>query len=115
VEGRGDIGLGILDDVLRTSRVRGENWFEAELLRLRGELLRDQDPAGAAMMLEARPSGKKQRPGSSAPRPASHAYGAIRESAPQRALLGPVYGRFTEGFDTTDLKDAKGLLEELSG
>ncbi len=29
-------------------------------------------------------------------------------------LLAPVYGRFTEGFDTVDLKDAKALLQELS-
>jgi predicted ATPase len=28
-------------------------------------------------------------------------------------LLAPVYGRFTEGFDTPDLKEAKGLLETL--
>jgi predicted ATPase len=28
-------------------------------------------------------------------------------------LLGPVYGWFTEGFDTPDLKDAKTLLDEL--
>ena len=28
-------------------------------------------------------------------------------------LLAPVYGWFTEGFDTADLKDAKALLEEL--
>jgi predicted ATPase len=31
-----------------------------------------------------------------------------------RDLLAPVYGSFTEGFDTTDLKDAKRLLDELS-
>jgi predicted ATPase len=31
-----------------------------------------------------------------------------------RDLLAPVYGWFTEGFDTRDLKDAKGLLEELA-
>jgi predicted ATPase len=30
-----------------------------------------------------------------------------------RALLAPVYGWFTEGFDTTDLQEAKALLEEL--
>ena len=30
-----------------------------------------------------------------------------------RELLAPVYGWFTEGFDTLDLKDAKALLEEL--
>ena len=31
-----------------------------------------------------------------------------------RNLLAPVYGWFTEGFDTLDLKEAKGLLEELA-
>jgi predicted ATPase len=35
-----------------------------------------------------------------------------REEA--RELLAPVYGWFTEGFDTLDLKEAKTLLEELS-
>ena len=30
-----------------------------------------------------------------------------------RDLLAPVYGSFTEGFDTLDLKKAKGLLDEL--
>ena len=30
-----------------------------------------------------------------------------------RELLAPVYGWFTEGFDTMDLKDAKALLDEL--
>jgi adenylate cyclase len=31
-----------------------------------------------------------------------------------RAMLGEIYGWFTEGFDTADLKDAKGLFDELS-
>jgi predicted ATPase len=31
-----------------------------------------------------------------------------------RDLLAPVYGRFTEGFDTADLKKAKALLDELA-
>jgi predicted ATPase len=31
-----------------------------------------------------------------------------------RELLAPVYGWFTEGFDTRDLKEAKALLKELS-
>ena len=34
--------------------------------------------------------------------------------AEARDLLAPVYGWFTEGFDTADLKDAKALLDELS-
>jgi hypothetical protein len=35
----------------------------------------------------------------------------VREA---RELLAPVYGRFSEGFDTRDLKEAKALLEELA-
>jgi len=31
-----------------------------------------------------------------------------------RELLDPVYGWFTEGFDTPDLKEAKALLDELA-
>ena len=31
-----------------------------------------------------------------------------------RELLAPIYGWFTEGFDTADLQEAKALLEELS-
>ena len=37
--------------------------------------------------------------------------GKVSES---RELLAPVYGWFTEGFDTLDLKEAKALLEELA-
>jgi predicted ATPase len=33
--------------------------------------------------------------------------------AEARGLLAPIYGWFTEGFDTADLQEAKGLLEEL--
>jgi hypothetical protein len=36
--------------------------------------------------------------------------GKVRQA---RALFAPVYGWFTEGFDTRDLKEAKALLEEL--
>jgi predicted ATPase len=37
------------------------------------------------------------------------------KQAEARALLAPVYGWFTEGFDTADLQEAKTLLEELGG
>jgi predicted ATPase len=36
------------------------------------------------------------------------------KSQQARELLAPVYGWFTEGFDTLDLKEAKALLDELS-
>ena len=42
----------------------------------------------------------------------SNAIYAKREQA--RDLLAPVYNWFTEGFDTLDLKEAKGLLDELA-
>ena len=32
-----------------------------------------------------------------------------------RAMLADIYGRFTEGFDTADLKNAKALLQQLAG
>jgi len=37
------------------------------------------------------------------------------QRAEARALLAPIYGWFTEGFDTADLQEAKALLEELAG
>ena len=40
--------------------------------------------------------------------------GALNERLRLAHMLAPVYGWFTEGFDTRDLKDAKALLEELS-
>jgi hypothetical protein len=36
------------------------------------------------------------------------------KQAPARQLLGEIYGWFTEGFDTADLKSAKALLDELA-
>jgi predicted ATPase len=36
------------------------------------------------------------------------------KGAEARDLLAPIYGRFTEGFDVPDLKDAKELLDDLS-
>jgi predicted ATPase len=37
------------------------------------------------------------------------------KQAEARELLAPIYGWFTEGFDTADLQEAKALLEELGG
>jgi hypothetical protein len=37
------------------------------------------------------------------------------QRAAARDLLAPIYGWFTEGFDTADLQEAKALLEELAG
>ena len=55
--------------------------------------------------------GKKASYGRCAPPPVSPASGAIKAA---RDLLAPVYGWFTEGFDTPVLQDAKALLDELA-
>ena len=45
------------------------------------------------------------------PRPAAREQGSRDEA---RTMLAEIYGWFTEGFDTADLKDAKALLDELN-
>jgi hypothetical protein len=45
---------------------------------------------------------------------ALHAYCAKQIAAKRRAMLANVYNWFTEGFDTTDVKGAKALLDELN-
>ena len=53
---------------------------------------------------------------SSAPRPASPGYSAEQGQRRQaHDLLAPIYGWFTEGFETADLADAKSLLDRLTG
>ena len=39
----------------------------------------------------------------------------VKLTVGRRAMLAEIYNWFTEGFDTADLKDAKALLDELSG
>ncbi len=66
------------------------------------------------------PTPNPPNPGNSAPPPASLAFGTPSARPPKRKtseahdLLAPIYGWFTEGFDTADLKEAKALLDELS-
>jgi predicted ATPase len=91
-----------------------------ELLRTKGELLllQDQDHPSVAQacfqqaVTAAREQGAKSlelRAAISLSR-LWRDQGKVSEA---RELLAPVYGWFTEGFDTRDLKEAKGLLEEL--
>ena len=45
----------------------------------------------------------------------AHLWQQQGKRAAARDLLEPIYGWFTEGFDTADLQEAKVLLEELGG
>jgi predicted ATPase len=99
----------------------GERLYEAELHRLMGQVLSshpecDRTEANACFR-RAVEVAKEQGAKSLELRAATSLAGLWAEQgkrAQARDLLAPVYGWFTEGFDTADLKDAKALLDELS-
>ena len=98
-----------------------ERWWEAEIHRMAGEialLLGEPDATKAEAYFErALAVARAQQAKSWELRAAMSMARLWRDQGmPQRAreLLAPVYGWFTEGFDTRDLKDAKALLEELA-
>ena len=87
-------------------------------MRRRGELFRDRDPSNAeALFHEALEIGRRQQAKLWELRAAASLARLRRDQgrrAEARDLLAPVYGWFTEGFDISDLKEAKTLLNELS-
>jgi predicted ATPase len=117
--GRREEALGLLDEALEATELIGERWFEAELHRLKGEVLlslpgdrRDEAEVCFRQALNvARGQGARFLELRSV---ASFARIACDSGRPNRArdLLAPVYGRFSEGFDTPDLQEAKALLDE---
>ena len=118
--GQFDDALEALDRAAETAAATGECYYQAELYRLRGTVLaKTGDTVEAASCFQrAIDTARSQQAKSlraarrDQPRPA---LGGTRASAPKaRDLLAPVYGWFTEGFETADLKDAKALLDELA-
>jgi predicted ATPase len=116
--GRAAEGVALLGEALDRSDATGERWFEAELLRLKGEaLLRlcDRDRAEACLLRAlsvARGQGARLwelRAAVSLAR----LWADRGEGRRARDLLAPVYGWFTEGFGTPDLQEAKALLDAL--
>jgi predicted ATPase len=111
-------GLLLLDDALQIAQSTGEHWFTAELHRHKGQLLRRQGHAEAAAELyrKALKIAQEQEAKLWELR-AAVSLARLRRDQGRRAeahdLLAPVYGWFTEGFDTLDLKEAKALLDAL--
>ena len=96
----------------------GERWFLAELYRQKGELLLRQGHSEAAEELyrKALSIAEGQEAKLWELRAAVSLTRLSRDQgrrAEARDLLAPVYDWFTEGFKTADLKEAKGLLDEL--
>jgi hypothetical protein len=115
-------GLETVEETLARCEARDERWYMAELLRIKGELtiLEGAPDAAAAAeghLLEALDCARVQGALSWELRAATdlaRLWGNQHRAAEARELLGSVYGRFTEGFDTADLRGAKSLLEELA-
>jgi predicted ATPase len=119
--GRFEEGLAALEEAFLFIERTGQRYYQAELHRLKGELLLGRDIANAAAAEQAFHSAlviSRQQRAKSWELRASYSLARMlkdlnrREEA--RSVLGEIYGWFTEGFDTADLKDAKKLLEELN-
>ncbi|MGH8070976.1 MAG: ATP-binding protein [Candidatus Entotheonellia bacterium] len=114
-------GLEALAEALATVAKSSVRWWEAELHRLRGELLLQSSVAqpeeAEACFQQALAVARREQAKSWELRAAmslSRLWQQQGKQAEVRELLAPVYGWFTEGFDTADLQEAKALLEELA-
>jgi len=114
-------GLTAIDEALKSTQETGRIYYDAELTRLRGELLLSQTPAAATeaeqSFHEALAMARRQAAKSLELRAAMSLARLWQQQGKQAAaheLLSGVYGWFTEGFDTADLRLARALLQELS-
>ena len=123
-----DDGLAALDEALTVMEQTGERYYEAEFHRQRGELLllceaqshsaqesREQHDAEACFQ-QALAVARRQQAKSLELRAAlslSRLWQRQGKRDEAREQLATIYDWFTEGFDTPDLQEAKGLLDEL--
>jgi predicted ATPase len=122
--GQPDEGLKALTEALVIVHFSGGYWCEAELYRLKGELLLAQEDTRQTWMEteacfhQALGIARRQQAKSLELRAAmslSRLWQRQGKRVEARQLLADIYSWFTEGFDTADLRDAKALLEELEG
>jgi predicted ATPase len=119
--GRLDEGLGALTKALAVADEHEIGFSKAEIYRLKGELLlkqNDSNRAEAQSSFELAIEVARTQSAKSLELRATMGLARLlirqgkRDEA--RSILAEIYGWFTEGFDTADLKDAKALLDELS-
>jgi predicted ATPase len=117
-----DEALGAVKEALAAANAQEERSYEPEIHRLRGELLLRQDDSNTAeaercfersIEIARHQSAKSWELRTTMSLARLLDEQGRREEA--RAMLAEIYNWFTEGFDTADLKDAKALLEELTG
>jgi class 3 adenylate cyclase/predicted ATPase len=119
--GQPEVGLAALSEALALVETTGECYYEAELRRLKGALLLQhaapevshaetcfQRALDIACRQEAKSLGLR------AAMSLARLWQQQGKRTEARELLAPIYGWFTEGFDTADLQEAKALLEALA-
>jgi predicted ATPase/DNA-binding winged helix-turn-helix (wHTH) protein len=118
--GQAEIGLRLLAEALTLVDTTGDRVFEAEMYRIKGELLLQQaspdGPQVEACFQQALDVARRQQVKSWELRAAmslSRLWQQQGKQAEARELLAAIYGWFTEGFDTADLQDARALLDAL--
>jgi adenylate cyclase len=117
-----DAGLRFLDEAHTVMDTTQERFYEAEMHRVQGELVlaqaADQHALAETCFQHALTIARRQQARSWELRAAislARLWQQQGKQAEARALLAPIYGWFTEGFDTADLQEARTLLEELEG
>jgi predicted ATPase len=117
--GQVEEGLRTLEEALEVLQSTEDRFYEAEVYRLKGELLRQQarpDEAQAETCLQQALDVARRQQAKSLELRAAMSLARLWQQGKRAAaydLLAPVYSWFTEGFDTADLQEAKTLLEEL--
>ncbi len=118
---RTDDGLGSVSEALALAEKTEEHCWRAELCRIKGELLlalsSKHHAEAERCFCQALDLARAQQAKSWELRAAmslARLWQQQRKMTQARDLLTPIYGWFTEGFDTADLKDAKALLDELA-
>ena len=121
MRGHFDAGLAAIDEALNRTERNSGFWWMPEALRLKGEilLLSDQANVRSAEDYFRRSLDLAHHQGALSweLRAAASLARLLRDqgrAADALALLQPVYDRFTEGFETADLKTARNLLSTLS-
>jgi len=121
MQGEPEEGLAWLTEALMLVDTTGERWYAPELYRLKGALLlrysSDNQAEAENCFHQAMAIAQNQQAKSLELRAAINLARLWQQQGKHQEahdLLAPVYGWFTEGFDTPDLQDAKMLLDELA-
>ena len=117
--GRTAAALARLAEAVEAANASQERWFEAEIHRLRGEVLRDSEDhaSAAACFRTAIDIARHQNAKLWELRSSVSLAHLLRDQGKRTEasdLLSPLYDWFTEGFDTSDLVEAKALLDALN-